>query len=222
MIGDSGNSALMITCRACPTDLAEVMLPLLSTAARNLDLEDSLREVVLCVDDLQDDDAGWLRIDPVARSERPRLTLYCGCAALTARTPGGLPAGEETYVWDLSAPEAIEVAVANLDPATATVFLHHQLLLARDLLRCELSPALVPAGLAEAFAAAWDVSLDGRLARAGLPGYALKMRRARFSSLFSSASVLMPHHWQIFQSLWEGGLTTQAAVMAAVRQLPRL
>ena len=222
MINESGNSTLMFTCRACPTDLAEVLLPMLGTAARNLELEDSLEEIVLCVDDLQDDDAGWLRMDPGSGSKRPRLTLYCGRTALTAPTPGGVPAGEETYVWDLSVPEAGEVDVASLDAATAMAFLHHQLLLARDLLRCILSPAEVPAGLAETFAAAWDVSLDGRLAREGLPGYALEVRRARFSCLFSSASVLMPHHWQIFQSLWEGGLAVQTDVMAAIRQLPRL
>ena len=47
-------------------------------------------------------------------------------------------------------------------------------------------------------------------------------RRAQFSRLFSSATVLMPHHWQIFQSLWEGGLEGQREVLAAVRQLPQL
>lgn len=32
----------------------------------------------------------------------------------------------------------------------------------------------------------------------------------------------MPHHWQIFQALWDGALDTQKDVLAVVRQLPRL
>jgi len=217
-----GSYTLVLTCRCCAQDLSDVLLPLLGTAARNLGLEELLAEVVLCVDDLPADDAGWLRIDSVAERTRPRLTLYCGCAVLTACSPGGPPAGTEAYVWELTAPEPTAVEAADLDEGTALAFLHHQLLLARDLLRRELEPQVVPAGLTETFAAVWDVTLDGRLDREGLPGYTLETRRARFSNLFSSASVLMPHHWQIFQSLWEGGLVSQSDVLAAVRQLPRL
>ena len=65
-------------------------------------------------------------------------------------------------------------------------------------------------------------TVDGRLERSALPGYDQARRRGRFSRLFSSAGILMPGHWQIFQSLWDGGLAGAGEVLAAVRQLPRL
>ena len=95
-------------------------------------------------------------------------------------------------------------------------------MLAQDLVRDSVSLSSIPVGQIEAFEAAWEVGVDGRLARAGLPGFSLAERRGIFSSLFSSAGVLMPDHWQIFQSLWDGGLTSGRDVLAVIRQLPRL
>jgi hypothetical protein len=66
------------------------------------------------------------------------------------------------------------------------------------------------------------VTVDGRLQRAGLPGYDQALRRRRFSRLFSSTGVLLPGHWQIFESLWAGALGGQAEVLEATRRLPRL
>jgi hypothetical protein len=209
-------STLQVTCRACDATLAELLVPHLRTAALALGLDEVLSDLEICVDDLPAADTGWLRLDPVPGRDRPRLTIYCGRCAL-----GPAPAGAAAFDWETVAVTA-EADARPVDPAVATAFLHHQLLLARDLLRRDLDPDDIPATLAETFAAAWDVVLDGRLARAGLPCYGLAQRRAEFSRLFSSASVLMPHHWQIFQSLWEGGLEGQREVLAAVRQLPRL
>lgn len=219
---DRDDIPLLTTCRACSPELGEALVPVLQAAAHNLELDGHLEEVALCVDDLTADDTGWLRLDPGPESGVYRLTVYCGGAALAASGPGGQSTRGEVYAWERPTPMQEEMGAEDVDAVAAAAFVHHQLLLARDLMTRDLDPALVPDSLAETFAAAWDVVLDGRLARTGLPGYALEIRRARFSNLFSSASVLMPHHWQIFQSLWDGGLVDQAAVLAAVRQLPRL
>jgi len=216
----SAERGVAISCQTCGPGLGDELVRVLGAAARALELAEHVGEIVLCVDDLPADDVGWLRLDPVTGRSRPRLTLYCGRLVL-ANGAGALAAAVEPYAWE--APVVAPVArTAAADAAASAAFLHHQLLLAHDLLTRRLLPADIPAALAETFAAAWDVVLDGRLARLGLPGYALEARRAQFSRLLSSASVLMPHHWQIFQSLWDGGLAGQAEVLAAVRQLPRL
>ena len=219
-MADQEHRGIAISCQACGPELGEELVTRLGAAARALELAAHVGEIVLCVDDLPADDAGWLRLDPVPGCARPRLTLYCGRLAL-ADGAATLAAGDEPFAWEAMVPTA-ESAPAAADAAATAAFLHHQLLLAHDLLTGRLDPDDIPAALAETFAAAWDVALDGRLSRRGLPGYALEARRAQFSRLVSSASVLMPHHWQIFQSLWDGGLVRQGEVLAAVRQLPRL
>jgi hypothetical protein len=100
--------------------------------------------------------------------------------------------------------------------------LHHQLLWAGDVLRGELRATDVPTSLVEGFAAAWAVTVDGRLARLDLPGYGLVDRRGRFSRLFSTAGVLMPDHWASFQELWDGLVARPRDVVGLVRRLPRL
>ena len=211
-------------CVACGPALAELVLPRLVAAVRNLGLEAELATVPMCCDDLPDGDDGWLRLDPAAAPGRvQRLTIYCAPRVFDEHSRAGsvTPA---PAVWEQSAaPRHEEAATADrFSPAETNAFLHHQLAIVADLLRGHLLPELVPPTLAEAFAAAWDVVVDGRLERSALPGYDQARRRGRFSGLFSSAGILMPGHWQIFQSLWDGGLETQAEVQAAVRQLPGL
>jgi hypothetical protein len=207
-------------CVACTPALAELVLPRLIAAVRNLELVHDLATVTVCCDDLPDGDDGWLRLEPVGGT---RLTIYCAPRVFDEHSRGGgvTPA---PAVWEQSAAPRDEgdAVPDRFSPAETNAFLHHQLTIVADLLRGRLLPDLVPAPLAEAFAAAWDVAVDGRLERSGLPGYDQARRRGRFSGLFSSAGILMPGHWQIFQSLWDGGLESQAEVQAAVRHLPGL
>ena len=212
-----------VRCLACAPELAELVAPRVEAALRHLELAREFSAVEICCDDLPDGDDGWLRLDRGGPTDpRPVLTLYCAPRAF--RTPGGGRVEPAAAVWEQAAAPRDEdpFPADRFSPEETNAFLHHQLALAGDLLGGTLQPDLVPGTLAEAFAAAWDVVLDGRLERAGLPGYGQPWRRARFSRLFSSAGVLMPGHWQIFQSLWEGGLDGPAAVLAAVKQLPRL
>ena len=54
----------------------------------------------------------------------------------------------------------------------------------------------------------------------GQAGYPLTERRGHFSRLFSTVGVLLPDHWQIFQSLWDGGLPGWREVLAVTDRLP--
>lgn len=212
-----------VRCLACGPELADLVVPRAAAALRHLQLEDALSAVEICCDDLPDGDEGWLRLDRGAAADRrPRLTLYCSPRAFCEQGRGAVESGPE--IWELRpVPRAEEEpALQRFSPAETNAYLHHQLALAEDLLRGRLLPELIPTAVAEAFAAAWDVTLDGRLERRGLPGHDQAWRRGRFSRLFSSAGVLMPGHWQVFQSLWDGGIEGAAEVLAAVRQLPRL
>lgn len=218
-----GDRPVQVRCLACGDELAELVAPRAAAALRHLELEGELSAVVICCDDLPDGDDGWLRLDrPAAPERRPALTIFCAPRVFCDPGRGTVEPGPA--VWEQRpAPRGEDpVPPDRFSPAETNAFLHHQLALAADLLRGRVLPDLVPAALAEAFAAAWDVVLDGRLERAGLPAYAQAARRARFSRLFATAGVLMPGHWQIFQSLWDGGLGGAGEVLAAVRQLPRL
>ncbi|MCP4572573.1 MAG: hypothetical protein GY838_09515 [bacterium] len=214
--------ACRVSCHACEPALANLVVPHLEAAVAHLRLATHLAEAVLCVDDLPGHDTGWLRLDPGPEGRRV-LTIYCNSDGLRPEPTGSVDDGAR-QVWEQRpAPREDEVQPAeNFAPATADAFCHHQCALAADLLQHELVPDLVPVPWAEAFAAAWDVVIDGRLARSGLPCYQLAVRRARFAALFSAVGVVLPEHWQIFQSLWEGGLSTQTDVLGAVRRLPRL
>ena len=222
MAGRNDTAAPEVSCLACAPDLAELVVPRVRAALRHLELESALAAVVVCCDDLPDGDDGWFRLDPGANAAGTVLTLYCAPAVFC--DPGGTPVEPARAVWEQGDAPRHEVPFvsARFSPAETNAYLHHQLALADDLLRDRIRTAAVPAALAEAFAAAWDVVIDGRLARAGLPGYSQGRRRARFSRLFSAAGVLMPGHWQVFQSLWDCGLAEPGEVLAAVRRLPRL
>jgi len=101
-------------------------------------------------------------------------------------------------------------------------FLNHHFLTVADLCGDSLTGDEIPVHLAEAFDAAWAVSVDGRLERLHLPGYPMAERRGHFSRLFSSAGILLPEHWHIFQSLWDGAVAGQTAILGVTRLLPRL
>jgi hypothetical protein len=95
-------------------------------------------------------------------------------------------------------------------------------LTARDLTRGEVVGRNLPATLAEAFSEAWAVGVDGRLVRRGLPGFPLAERRASFARVFSPGGILLPDHWQVFQSLWDGAISNQKDVVGVLKWLPRL
>ncbi len=219
-----------LSCRGLEPGLCDRVLPLLKSAASSLDLDADFFFLEVMADD---DSAAsgevnepWLRLvkSPEPHEERLAGTLFCSrecfCQSFS-RNNGVFPAVE---VWDQApaprgneCPEVGEFSVSN-----SASFLHHELLLAQDLAREELDPTLIPANLIEAFAAAWAVVVDGRLSRKGLPGYEMAQRRSRFSRLFSSAGVLLPNHWQIFQTLWDGGVSDGEGVLASIRLLPPL
>jgi hypothetical protein len=224
MTGAADRTAATCRCVACGAALEELLLPRLATALRDLDLAERFAAVTVCCDDLPGGDDGWLRLDPPQPpAAAPRLTIFCAPRVFAERHPGGSPFPGPA-VWEAAPAPAVEAGFDpdRFSPAETNAFLNHQLAFAADLLQGVLQPDLVPDGQAEALAAAWDVVVDGRLQRLGLPGYDQTRRRAGFSRLFASAGVLLPGHWQIFQSLWDGALASQAEVLGAVRHLPRL
>ena len=222
-----------VACLGLEPALADLVVDSAGAALAALELAGDLERLEICADDLAGasadatgagaGDEGWF--GPVAGHAGPgrAVTLYCAPAVFLAARPEARPAGPPTAVWERARGRQGDPAPAAADFARgrAEVFRHHQLLILRDLLRRELDPGLVPASLAEAFAAAWSITVDGRLHRAGLPGRAQDEQRRRFSGLFSRAGILMPEHWQIFEDLWEGVAAQQRDVLRQVRRLPR-
>lgn len=203
--------------------LADQVSPFVAEALTGLDLGNALARLTLAGDDLPADDAAWCRLGRLDRT-RVGVEIYCSPQVFLRRRSATSTVFPGTPVWEhRPAPRSEEVFTpADFSGPRTRAFLHHHLLVARDLLRGELDPGSVPPAFGEAFTSAWDVVVDGRLERAGLPGYALTERRGAFSRLFSTAGVLMPGHWGVFHSLWDGGLATQREVTEAIRLLPRL
>ncbi len=210
-----------VACVGLDASLADLVADGVHSALSGLDMAADLDRLVVCADDLAGAGEAWVQ---PARGTRGRaLTLYCHPEVFLAARPAAA-AGLPSAVWEQAGPAAAEaqVAAGDFSRSRAEVFLYHELLVIRDLLRRELDPSRVPATLAEAFAAAWSIGVDGRLARAGLPGYPLAERRRRFSRLFSQAGILMPEHWTIFQEIWDGVAAQQRDVARLARRLPRL
>jgi hypothetical protein len=192
----------------------------------NLELSRYFARIHLWADESPAEESPWFSFAPVQGEDgdRRELTLFCSSRSFAPVRNLQGPESAARQVW-----EAHEGAWLpdnelhrDFDLDQGAKFLHHNLLLARDLVSGEGQLDRVPRELVEGYQAAWEVVIDGRLARLSLPGYSLAERRARFSRLFSSAGVLLPDHWQVFQSLWEGGLSTGGDVRAVLRQLPQL
>jgi hypothetical protein len=224
-----------VSCVGLDQALGDLVADRARAALAALAMGDDLARLVICADDLAaggplaagpavtGDEAWYGRVAGDTGPGRA-LTLYCPPAVFLAARAEGEPPGPPAAVWERTGgrAEAPPPTAADFARGRSDVFLHHHLLTVRDLLRRDLAPRLVPGSLAEAFTAAWAITVDGRLERAGLPGHPLDERRRRFSRLFSQAGILMPVHWQVFQELWDGPAPAQREVLRQVRRLPRL
>ncbi len=211
---------LRLECLGLDAPLSDLVGESARSALAALGLSGALDRLVICADDLAGCDDAW--VQPGRGARRRDLTLYCHPEVfLAARAAPGVPAA----VWDCPGPGDTSrppVSASAFSRVRTEAFLHHHLTVIGDLMRGELDPSTVPADLAEAFDAAWAIGVDGRLGRAGLPGYPLAERRRRFSRLFSQAGILMPAHWTVFQELWDGVAAGQQDVVRLARALPRL
>lgn len=216
--------SIPVSVQGLEPDLAVLLVPRLGPAVTDLDLQEDLGALEVCADDLPGQDTAWFRWERPRGSAKPALTVFCHPEAFLKRRHATSTVFPPRPVWEQrEAPAGGEVtSPADFSPERTDQFLHHHLLTARDLIRGLVVPADIPPRWSAAFAAAWAVGVDGRLERLGLPGYSLIERRGSFSRLFSSAGVLMPDHWQVFQSLWDGALAVQGDVLGAVQVLPRL
>lgn len=205
----------------CPQ--LEALLP---AAEQALELGLDFFRITICADDSPEEESCWFRMtSPKLEDEaRKALELYCSASSFARMRPAGGTVLPSKQIWDSRAEfwSGEEFDPLDFSVPRAESFLYHNLLLAQDMARGLFSISAIPIGQVEAFEAAWEVVVDGRLARAGLPSYSLADRRGMFSRLFSSAGVLMPDHWHVFQSLWDGGLPSGRDVLAVIRQLPRL
>jgi hypothetical protein len=207
-----------------PAELWLMAKARLQSALAALDMSEDFGTVRLAVDDLPGDDAAWYRLLPAARSTPgPILAITCHIDSFCWHQPLHTTVYPASLIWDLSeAPLLPEIPdQASYSPERADMFLHHHLLTVQDLRSGRLEGQEVPPRLLEAFTAAWAVAVDGRLARRHLPCYPMPERRNSFSRLFSTGGILLPEHWQLFQALWDGALTSQSAVLGATRRLPR-
>lgn len=208
-----------------PPDLWQLVDPILAAALTALVLDSEFSAVRISADDLPGDDECWYGLLPGPVGDtRPVLVLSCHLDAFCRHRPLQTTVRPPQAVWEQAAAPRHETlpTAAEYSADRAAIFLHHHLQTVADLRRGGLKGVEVPPHLSEAFAAAWSVVVDGRLGRLHLPGYPIPERRGRFSRLFSPAGILLPEHWQIFQSLWDGALDGPSAVLAVVRLLPRL
>ncbi|MCP4293168.1 MAG: hypothetical protein GY780_15195 [bacterium] len=217
---------LDLHCKGLFDELCPHLKPLLESAAGSLDLATDFFSISVIADDFPEAEKPWLQLSRSSLDTEKRLEakLFCSEASFCTLQPltrSILPASQ---VWE-QAPAPRNTSLfdeASFSSERASAFLHHEWLLARDWARSEIVPSAIPEGQIEAFSESWAVVIDGRLSRLGLPGYSMVERRSQFSGLFSGAGVLLPDHWQIFQSLWDGGITDWHDVLAVLRHLPRL
>ena len=221
---DRHEASIPVSVQGLEPDLADLLMPRLGPAVRNLDLQRDLAAVEICADDLPGQDTAWFRWERPRGGAKPALVVFCHPEVFLQRRHATSTVFPPRPVWEQrEAPAGADpMHPADFSLERADQFLHHHLLTARDLVRGQIVPAGIPPRWSAAFAAAWAVTVDGRLDRQALPGYSLTERRGSFSRLFASAGVLMPDHWQIFQSLWDGVLAAQGDVLGAVQVLPRL
>lgn len=218
-------SPFEVSCVVLSEDLAAELVPMAEAAGRALELGQDVSGIRICGDGLPGDDGVWFRLQPASDlAELPVLVLFCHQACFGPAVQERDSVMPPPAVWEQSPPPQGPVgnSETGFSSERAGIFLHHHLLTARDLARGEVNGRNIPAGLAEAFAEAWAVAVDGRLSRLKLPGFPLGERRARFARVFSPAGILLPDHWQVFQSLWDGALTSQKDVVGTLKRLPGL
>ena len=213
-----------ITCVGLEPAVARLVDDAARQALGALALEPLLPALEICADDLAGSEDAWLRLRRGVAGEPPGLSIYCHPDVFGPLRPATGTVYPPRAVWESPGPARVEqpLTAAAFSRARADAFLHHHLLWGHDVLGGGLRSFDVPDLLAEAFAACWAVTVDGRLARRELPGYTLTERRGRFSRLFSTGGVLMPGHWEAFQGLWEGLSERPREVVAVARRLPRL
>jgi hypothetical protein len=213
-----------ISCVGLEPAVERMIIDAARQALEALGMEADLSALEISADDLAGTEDAWLRPRPGPAGGLPALSIYCHPDVFGVPRPAANAAFPPRAVWESPDPAAADghLTAAGFSRVRSDTFLHHQLLWARDVLRGDVRSVDVPASLAEGFAAAWAVTVDGRLSRLGLPGYGLAERRNRFSRLFSTAGVLMPGHWASFQELWDGEIARPRDVVGLVRRLPRL
>lgn len=202
--------------------LRHLVLPLLETAARRLDLAGELAAITLVLDAPAPDERAWLHV--TGSAPRRCLTIWLHPDQFLQERPARPRAGRDCRDWELglAPPDASPPAAADFSLPKAQRTVYQQLLLVRDLLAGSLQPQAVDPQASEAFQEAWLVTVDGRLQRAGLPHHSAAERRLRFVRVFAPAGVLTPRHWTIFNQLWDDDYPVQATVLARIRALPQL
>ncbi len=213
-------------CQGMGEELCALVQPCLESAAKSLDLAADFLSFTIVIDDLPDASEPWLRLEKIHKPDRNFIkgTLFCSESFFCSSDHTSGTVFPPVEIWDQApAPGgAAPFDLARFSSSRTENFLHHELLMARDLVRGEVVPGAIATGQVEAFSALWAICIDGRLSRMGLPGFSQAERRSRFSRLFACAGVLLPDHWQIFQSLWDGGVAQWKDVQASIRLLPRL
>jgi hypothetical protein len=219
-----------ITCLPPDHSLATLVQKAAEAAVRTIQLEQHLAGLTLCLDDITADERVWLLFSPPAavpgsgQKEGLRaLTLYVHPDQLLKDEP--LPANLAPGVaaWEMRPPGRPRPEAGQQQPSRPKIerFLHHQLLLVRDLCDGSLIPDAIPRDWVGAFQEAWAVTIDGRLRRAYLPGYSAAERRRRFSRFFAIGGVILPDHWRIFHVLWDDEDIDQGRVLRLLERLPR-
>jgi hypothetical protein len=217
-------SPFQVTCLGLPDRWSGGLMPVAGRAADALGLAEDFSGLRICADDMPGPGDAWYRLEPGPEADDlPLLVLFChGTCFGPAARPGGAVESPRP-IWELApAPGKAEKLQVKFNEERAAVFINHHLLMARDLVRGDIVGHSLPVALVEAFTEAWAVTVDGRLSREGLPGFPLAERRGRFARIFAPAGILLPDHWQVFQSLWDGALRGQKEVLDVVKRLPGL
>jgi hypothetical protein len=200
--------SFQVSCMGMADDLAASLAPLAEAAGKALDLVRDFSGIRICGDDLPGQDSAWYRLQPgPGPDDLPVLVLFCQGACFGRGEWATESVKPPPAVWELSRVPAGESREAGMEFSAerSSIFLHHHLLTAHDLVCGDVVGRDLPVGVTEAFPRpgpfTWTDAWPGgacqgipwRKGGAGLPGYSLpRVSFCRTIGRFSSPSGMEP------------------------------
>ena len=145
---------LELLCQDMGGKLCASVRPYLESAAKSLDLATDFISLEIRIDDLPDSKEPWLHLvrsgDPAEK--RVLGTLFCSESCFCKKAPAVGTVFPTAEVWDqaLAPKDGLPFDLNLFSESRTEKFLHHELLLARDLVRGLVVPRAIATGQIEA------------------------------------------------------------------------